>query len=451
MPAGVQGKISIAEAKEICRLMLTVPQRAVPLLRGTPGVGKSDIIEQLAVDFYAVHAKGAGCPGCEAEGGPSCNPKDHVKGCGAYHEPSMCNICAKDRIVVEEVKNEKGEVTGRKPTFKPFPAHVCLVDIRLSTFDPVETKGLPYVADGDLKASVNGQDAVLTRWACPEWLPTDPDVFVLLFLDEYLNAPAAVQNASLQLIYDRKIHTHKLGRLVSIVLAGNTEGDGSYITRLGGAAKNRLAHLEIEADSKSFVEWAKTNGVLPEFIGAVEYKPDTFIPAEFNREADAQSTPRTFTMLSRLVEQTGARSDRDIRRLSNPLIGSGATTELIAYIGQYQRVKPREIILEGKFPNFEKEQASHRYAAACAVANFVHRNSGEVKEKKHVDNLCAFIKSLGPELSIKALQDMHLSEHSSLVITVLKHCAPEFKEMMQDLAEAVTSAENEPTAQRRRR
>jgi hypothetical protein len=450
MPAGVHGKISIAEAKEICRLMLTVPQRAVPLLRGTPGVGKSDIMEQLAIEAYKTYAKGKGCAGCEAEGGPDHDPMKHVRGCGAFHKPAFCNVCAKDRIVIEEKVDEKGVVVARVPVFKPFPAHVMLVDIRLSTFDPVETKGLPYVADGDLKANVNGTEVILTRWACPEWLPTDNEVYCILFLDEYLNAPAAVQNASLQLIYDRKLHTHKLGRLVSIALAGNTEGDGSYITRLGGAAKNRLAHLEIEADPKSYVDWAKLNGVLPEFIGAVEYKPDTFVPTEFNRELDAQSTPRTFTMLARLIEQTGARSDRDIRRLSNPLIGSGATTELIAYISQYQRVKPREIVIDGKMPSFEKDQASHRYAAACAVANFVHRNSGEVKEKKHVDHLFAFITSLGPELSIKTLADMHLSEHSSLVVTILKHGAPEFKAMMQDLAEAVTAAENEPVKRRAR-
>lgn len=442
MAAG--GKLSITEAKEIVRLMIQVPQRAVPCLRSTPGVGKSDIMEQLAVEMYAQYAK-KGCKGCEAQGGPSHDPQAHERGCGAFHDPVFCNVCAKERIVMNEVKNEKGEVTNRVPSYEPYPAHVCLVDVRLSTFDPIETKGLPYVAEGDAAKG----EVVKTRWACPEFLPTDPDVYCILFLDEALNAPAATQNAALQWVYDKKAHTHKFGRNVALVLAGNTEGDGSYITRLGGAAKNRLAHLEVEADPAAYVAWARDNGVLPEFIGAVEYKGDTFIPSEFNREADAQSTPRTFTMLSRLVEQTGAKSDRDLRRLANPLIGSGATTELIAYIGQYQRIKPREI-LEGKFPTFEKEQASHRYAAACAVANFVHKNSGEIKEKKHVDNLFTFIKSLGSELSIKTLADMHLNEHSSLVVTILKHASAEFKTMMGDLSAAVTAAESEPATKRRR-
>jgi hypothetical protein len=445
MAAGTQGKLSIAEAKEIVRLMIQVPQRAVPCLRSTPGVGKSDIMEQLAIEMYAKYAK-KGCKGCNATGGPSHDPQAHERGCGAFHDPTFCNICAKEKIVTTEVKDQNGVVVDHAISFEPFPAHVCLVDVRLSTFDPVETKGLPYVAEGDTKSS---DGIVKTRWACPEFLPTDPDVYCILFLDEALNAPAATQNAALQWVYDKKAHTHKFGRNVALVLAGNTEGDGSYITRLGGAAKNRLAHLEVEADPSAYIAWAKDNGVLDEFIGAVEYAGDTFIPSEFNRDLDAQSTPRTFTMLSRLVQQTGAKSDRDLRRLANPLIGSGATTELVAYIGQYQRIKPREI-LEGKFPAFEKEQASHRYAAACAVANFVHKNSGEVKEKKHVDNLFTFIKSLGSELSIKTLSDMHLNEHSSLVVTILKHGAPEFKEMMQDLSAAVTAAESEPATKRRR-
>lgn len=441
MAAGVEGKISIAEAKEICRMMMQVPQQAVPLLRGTPGVGKSDIMEQLAIEFFKTYAKGKGCKGCETE---SADPTVHVRGCGGFHDPAHCNICSKELVTFVEKVDDHGDVIGWKPVFSQYPAHVQLIDIRLSTFDPVETKGLPFVAN-----EVKDGEVVHTRWACPEFLPTDPEVYCILFLDEFLNAPAMTQNAALQWIYDKKAHTFKFGRNVALALAGNTEGDGSYITRLGGAAKNRLAHLSIETDSKSWIEWAQVSGILPEFIGAVEYKPDTFLPTEFNREADAQPTPRTMTMLSRLVAQTGVKSDRDIRRLANPLIGHGATVELIAYISQYQKVKPREIIHEGKMPAYDKEQASHRYAAATAVANFVHRNSGEIKDKKHVDNLFTFIKSVGAELSIKTLADMHLAEHPTLVVTILKHGAPDFKAMMQNLAEAVTSAENEPARRKK--
>jgi hypothetical protein len=452
MPAGVQGKISITEAMNTCRFMLQVPQRAVPLLRSTPGVGKSEALEQLAVEFFATYAKGKGCKGCEAEGGPSHNPQEHVRGCGGYHEPAMCNICAKDRIVITEKVDANGTVTARVPSFQPYPAHVMLIDIRLSTFDPIETKGLPYVpAEGDLAANVNGQTKVLTRWACPEWLPTDNEVYCILFLDEFLNAPAAVQNAALQLIYDKKVHTHKLGRLVSVACAGNTEGDGSYITRLGGAAKNRLAHLEIEVDSASWLTWAKQQHDIPaEFIGAVDFKADSFLPAEFSKEMDAQPTPRSYTTLARLVFQTGARTDKEIRRLANPLIGNGATVELIGYIGSYQKIKPQDIILEGKMPVFEKEQASLRYAAACSVANYLHKNPAAMKDKKHVDHFFAFLKLLGGEITTKCLSDIHLNEHTSLVGLLLRHCAPEFKVMMQDLAEALTADDEKPSGARRR-
>lgn len=448
MAAGVAGKVSIAEAMNTCRVMLSVPQQVVPILKSTPGIGKSEGMEELAVEFYSKYKK-KGCKGCEEVEGGHHDPLHHERGCGGYHQPAMCNICNKERIIYTERRDQRGEVVGYDFAFAPYPPHVMLIDIRLSTFDPVETKGLPYVADGDLAALVNGQKHILTRWACPEWLPTDNDVYCILFLDEFLNAPAAVQNAALQIIYDKKVHTHKMGRLVSVVCAGNTETDGSYITRLGGAAKNRVAHIEIEVDPKSWLDWAEKRPDIPaEFVGAVKYKADSFLPTDFNRDLDAQCTPRTFTMLAKLVFQSGARTDREIRRLANPLVGSGTTTELIAYIGQYQKIKPEQIILDGKMPNFEKEQASHRYAAACSVANFVHKNPGVIKEKKHVDNFCHFIDSLGPELSVKTLADVHLAEHSTLVVTILRFCAPEFKAIMQDLAEAVTSAENEPKRRR---
>lgn len=445
MPSGVGGKINVAEAKNTLRFMLAVPQQIVPLLRSTPGVGKSDVLEQLAMEFYGKYAKGKGCPGCEMAGGPSGDPLKHVKGCGGHHQPAMCNLCNKDQAVFTQQPGG-----AYKVEILPYPAHVQLIDIRLSTFDPVETKGLPYVAEGDLKVVVNGKETVLTRWACPEWLPTDEEVYCLLFLDEFLNAPAMTQNGALQIILDRKIHTHKIGRLVAIAAAGNTEGDGSYITRLGGAAKNRLAHLDIEAEAAAYIEWAEANGVSAEFIGAVKWKPDAFVPTEFNREADAQSTPRTYTKLARLCQQHGITSDRELRRLACPIIGTGSATELIAYIGQYQKIKPEQIILEGKMPSYDNSQASHKFAAACSVASWVHKNPTLISKPEHVTNFFKFIETLGAELSTKALHDCRLADHSTLVLFILKHAAPKLREMMQELALSLNeTAEPRRAASRR--
>lgn len=442
MATGIYGKISVGEAKNTLRYLLTVPQQTVPMLRGTPGVGKSDVLEQLAIEFFGRYQMGKGCPGCEANGGPSPDPTAHVRGCGGFHNPSMCNICNKDRVTFTPNGDHFDVQVDR------FPAHILLVDIRLSTFDPVEIKGLPYVADGDVKLVVNGKEVVMTRWACPEWLPTDPDIFGFLFLDEFPNAPAMTQNGALQILLDKKIHTHKIGRRIAVACAGNTEGDGSYITRLGGAAKNRLAHLEIEADAAAYVEWARANGISDEFIGAVEYRPDTFIPTEFNREADAQSTPRTFTMLARLVQQHRIKTDRELRRLAAPIIGTGAATELIAYIGQFQKIKPEEIVLGGRMPQYDDTQASHKYAAACAVAAWIHKNPAQISKAEHVGNFFTFIEGLGPELTMKALHDCRLADHSVLVMFILKHAAPRFREMMQELSLSLNDAAETPARAR---
>ena len=429
MPAGIDGCISIDEAKEICRIMLRPPQRIVPLVQGTPGVGKSEIFEQLAVEFFEEYAMGKGCPGCEAKDGPSPDPLAHKRGCGGYHDPDYCNICSKHIVEFEEKKGKKVLV------FKPYPAHIKLIDVRLSTFDPIETKGLPYT-NGNGKN--NGEEKTLTKWACPEFLPTDDDVYCILLLDEWLNAPPAVQNASLQYVYDKKAHTHKMGRLVSVACAGNTEGDGSYITRLGGAAKNRVAHLKVEADTKAWIKWARDNSIQSEFIGAVEYRPDTFLPTVFNREADAQSTARTFTATARLMAQQGKYTDRELRRLASPIIGHGATIELIAYIGQYEKVKPEEILFEGKMPEFTPEEVSLKFASCCSVANYIHRHADKMNKKAYVANLWTFLHLLGPELSTKCLGDMHLQEHAQMTVFFLENSDDFFKAAVQEICECLT-------------
>ena len=83
-------------------------------------------------------------------------------------------------------------------------------DVRLSLLDATDLRGLPTIDKEKNK----------TKWTSPEFLPDD-ETPTLLFLDEFSNANSSIQNASLQLILDRKLGEYELPSNTRVVCAGN--------------------------------------------------------------------------------------------------------------------------------------------------------------------------------------------------------------------------------------
>jgi len=422
----VLGKQSILEAKETVRLFLNVPQQGVPFMRSTPGVGKSAIVYQLAVEKVKDYLLGAAkCEGCKAGTG---DPSKHIRGCGAFHPTDGCSLCIKGFT--------KSTIINGVPVVSVdrAPAHIRVDDIRLSLFDPIEVKGLP----------IANTETGLTQWLCPEYLNTDDEVYSILFLDEYGNAAPAVQNASLQLVYDKRSHKHALSKRCMIILAANTEGDGTHVAKISSALNNRVGHLEIQADPEDFLKWARDNGIHMAIIGAVSTYPDTLLPSKFDKSLTAQPTPRTWEILSRMIDQTGAVTDKQIRRLSLPIIGHGATTEFMAFLGQFQRVKPEEIINEGKMPVYDTEDVSQKYAYSCAVAHWIKTHATDIKQKVQAENIFRFLGTLKQvEMRVKTLQDMNLAAEPRLVSFFRTNANKEFSDLMSRLSTAVADAKED--------
>src|SRR5665648_131689 len=61
--------------------------------------------------------------------------------------------------------------------------NLAFIDLRLSLLDPTDLKGIPFF-NAETKEGI---------WAKPSFLPSDPDIKGILFLDEINTAPPAVQ------------------------------------------------------------------------------------------------------------------------------------------------------------------------------------------------------------------------------------------------------------------
>lgn len=200
-----------------------------------------------------------------------------------------------------------------------------VIDFRLSTCDPTDLSGIPFISDN--------RSRYMPNEAFP--LATDevPDGYEgwLLFLDEITNAPMAVQAAAYQLVLDRQVGQNPIHEKVRIVSAGNLIDDGAAVTgEMSTALKSRMAHINIQVSVDAWLDWALTNGVAHEITSYIKFKPDDLHRFDPNTDADTFPCPRTWGMVNSIVKTTGMNS-KMLKDLVSGAISDGVATNFMNF------------------------------------------------------------------------------------------------------------------------
>ena len=129
-----------------------------------------------------------------------------------------------------------------------------LFDLRLTTIEPQDLRGLPYYDHATQR----------TVWYRPEDLPDDPARPAILFLDELTAAAPALQPTVYGLLQERRVGRHRLPDSVFIVAAGNAVEDGAVAYEMGTALSDRLIHMIVRADAADWLtRFAVPRGLHP--------------------------------------------------------------------------------------------------------------------------------------------------------------------------------------------
>ena len=179
-----------------------------------------------------------------------------------------------------------------------------LYDLRLTTIEPQDLRGLPYY----------DHEAKKTVWYRPEDLP-DGDRPAILFLDELTAAAPNLQPTVYGLLQERRVGNHRLPPSVFIVAAGNAVEDGAVAYDMGTALSDRLIHLLIRAEASDWVDrYALPRGLHPAVIAFVRTRPDLLETAEaaIRRGETVFATPRSWARVSTILQTI---PDRRLRNL----------------------------------------------------------------------------------------------------------------------------------------
>ncbi|MBS0123117.1 AAA family ATPase [Thetidibacter halocola] len=177
-----------------------------------------------------------------------------------------------------------------------------LFDLRLTTIEPQDLRGLPYY-DHETRRTV---------WYRPEDLPdTGPAV---LFLDELTAAAPQLQPVVYGLLQERRVGGHRLPDDVLLVAAGNMVEDGALAYEMGTALSDRLIHLVVTAEAEDWLRgFALPRGLHPAVTAFIRTRPDLLETTEeaLRRGETVACTPRSWERVSQIMVAAPARRIRD--------------------------------------------------------------------------------------------------------------------------------------------
>lgn len=352
-------EMEICDAKHhLKRILLNNPETVVNLI-GAPGIGKSQVLEQ---------------------------------------------IC-------RELENETGE---------PWQ----LRDIRVPHFDPIELKGIPIYDEKTGK----------TRWVTPNFWPTEEDGNVIIFLDEFSNAPPAIQNVCLSLLCEKRLHDYVVPKKVRIVLAGNLAEHGCYVQKLSTAAANRAIHFFCKTSFPTVAKYWKTlPDFRPEILNFLEIQPELVHDMKAALQSDtglAWPSPRSWETLSKIMNGSFPSGEKLSVELLEPLsiatVGQGAAINFSTFLQHWVKVNPKNVMEKGVMPDIEVTDVSSLYAATGAVAHYFIKilKPGKLTDE-HGKNFLKFLDFLPQEYKIRTVKLCDFPGDGGKHLTFLRRSQPE--------------------------
>jgi len=203
-------------------------------------------------------------------------------------------------------------------------------------------------------------------WAPPAELPTDPESTAILFLDELNSAAPATQAAAFQLVLNRRVGTYQLPKGVSIVAAGNREGDKGVTYRMPAPLANRFLHVELRCDFDDWHQWAVTNRVHEQVVGYLGFAKQDLYDFDPKSSSKAFATPRSWMFVSELLEEDDV-PDNTLTDLIAGAVGEGLAVKFMAHRKVAKQMPKPEDILAGKVKKSEIKEISAMYSLTISL------------------------------------------------------------------------------------
>lgn len=261
-----------------------------------------------------------------------------------------------------------------------------LSDVRLSSMNPVDVRGLPY------RDEITGRAQYMPVYFFPA--PTERRV---IFLDEINAAPPATQVTAYEMARNFSIGGRKFPNHTLLVLAGNRTKDKGATFSMPKPLENRLLHVNIHYDISSFTQWALSNGINDDIIAFLQFRPD-LLGMETPPESSAFPSPRTWAYVSSLLNGNLKAGRSTPSEIFTGLVGEGAGAEFEGFLRLKEQLPSMDRVLNEGIGDWDIKSKSKdiKFAFAAALAGGIKSDSSG----ERMTNFTEAFKMLPPEFQV---------------------------------------------------
>jgi len=354
------------------------------MIWGTPGIGKSSVIHGMGQDqdrkIYDIRL--ALLDPTDLRGIPFYNPKTN----SAEWAPS--SILPKQ--LPHGTMVHKGEETGDDGIVRVIP-----------------TISYEVKANGEVKPYVDLPDHIKEEIA--------RDQNAILFLDEINAAPPVIQAASYQLVLDRRIGEYKLPDGVSIIAAGNGEGDKAVTFKMPTPLLNRFVHIDFSVHFEDWHDWAVMPGnISQEVVAFLNFKKGYLNKFDANSKSRGFPTPRSWHFASKILDPNIP--EAVLRGLIGGAVGEGAAIEFMKFREIHLSLPDPGDVLDGKVKPIKDPGLSASYAMITALSFELRDRFEKLGKTKEFLDMCAVYFDF-----------IHDSYKSEFCIMGVRDCLKNFK------------------------
>ena len=226
---------------------------------------------------------------------------------------------------------------GKSSLVELFAKEVGLPCVSLlgSQLAPEDIIGVPQIIDGK------------SRFCPPSAIARDEPF--CLFLDELNACSQEVQKAFYSLINDRRIGEFELPEGSIVIGAGNRAEDAAIVKPMSSALINRMVHVSLRADSRSWLTWAKETTLHPLTLEYIGLRPD-HLWSKPPKHEEPFSTPRSWHMLSDSLYAYGDKhlTIEVVQQLTAGLLSPNHAQQFVGFYKQQQYSYGIHSILKGE-------------------------------------------------------------------------------------------------------
>jgi MoxR-like ATPase len=190
----------------------------------------------------------------------------------------------------------------------------------------------------------------------PDFLPGEDAPPTLLFLDELTGAEPRLQVSAYQLLLSRRIGNYFLPDNCYVCAAGNGPADGAIAYDMGTALASRLLHISVQAEPRSWIEWALNNNIHNSIITLIQLKGDLLeqTDSQLERGDLIGPNPRAWARASKILHSVGASNRGIAEPLVEGLVGKSAAADLFLTAEEMKDLPSPDKILAMDIKEFGK-------------------------------------------------------------------------------------------------